>query len=168
MLILAPLGYEYVATHRTLRTIAEELAHRGWTALRLDYDGTGDSAGDQWDAGRVAAWRESAALGAAELRSMGHDDVSVIGLRLGATLALLEGRRMNARRIAAWAPVVSGRRYVRELRMLGLAIEPSEIRPDPEGAIARGRLRARCRARCTTCPRSTSPRWTPRRRRRCS
>jgi alpha-beta hydrolase superfamily lysophospholipase len=137
-LILPPLGYEYVTTHRTLRTLAEELARAGWTALRLDYDGTGDSAGDQWDAGRVAAWRESAARGAEELRSMGFEEVSVIGLRFGATLALLEASRMRAARVVAWAPVASGRRYVRELRMLGIPVEPSAVCPDPDGAITVG------------------------------
>ena len=62
-LILPPLGYEYMTTHRTLRTIAERVAAAGCCALRIDYDGTGDSAGDQWDAGRVAAWRQSVGHG---------------------------------------------------------------------------------------------------------
>jgi alpha-beta hydrolase superfamily lysophospholipase len=137
-LILPPLGYEYATTHRTLRTIAESLASAGWTALRLDYDGTGDSAGDQWDAERFAAWRHSVGFGVDELRRMGHEDVTVIGIRLGATLALLEGQRVRASRLVAWAPVVSGRRYVRELRVLGSVVEASSKRPDPDGAISLG------------------------------
>src|SRR5690348_13334892 len=78
-LILPPLGYEYATTHRTLRTLAESLATAGWAALRLDYDGTGDSAGDQWDADRVGAWRRSVAVGAAELRGLGYHEIVVIG-----------------------------------------------------------------------------------------
>jgi alpha-beta hydrolase superfamily lysophospholipase len=138
VLILAPVGYEFMTTHRTLRVLAEQLACAGWTAFRIDYDGTGDSAGDQWDVDRVAAWRASAALGAAELRNLGHEEVRVVGMRLGATLACLEAERIDAARVVAWAPVVSGRRYVRELRMLGLAVEASSLCPEPDGAITVG------------------------------
>ena len=117
----------------------------GRTALRLDYDGTGDSAGEQWDADRVAAWRGSVAYGADELRNMGHHDITVVGLRLGATLALLEASSLGATRLVAWAPVVSGRRYVRELRMLGIAVEPSVARPEPGGRGRGRRIRVRIR-----------------------
>ena len=80
----------------------------------------------------------SVALGVDELRRIGHDDIVLIGLRLGATLALLDALELRATRVVAWAPVVSGRRYVREIRMLGLAVEPSEVCPDPDGAITVG------------------------------
>ncbi len=39
--------------------VVEELAAAGFVALRFDYDGTGDSAGLQEDAGRVPAWLAS-------------------------------------------------------------------------------------------------------------
>jgi len=135
-LILPPLGYEYMTAHRTLRTIAEQLAAAGCTALRIDYDGTGDSGGDQWDPDRVAAWRQSVGHGVEELHRLGCDDVCIVGLRFGATLALLEAARANAQRVVAWAPVVSGRRYVRELRMLGIPADPSADRPDLEGTLS--------------------------------
>jgi alpha-beta hydrolase superfamily lysophospholipase len=119
-LIVPPVGYEYMTTHRTLRVLAETLASHGCDALRFDYDGTGDSAGDQWDPKRLAAWEESVRHGADELRRIGNDTILVIGLRFGATLALLEAANVDAARVVAWDPVISGRRFVRQLRMLGV------------------------------------------------
>jgi hypothetical protein len=49
VIVLPPTGYPYLCAHRALRVLAERLAERGHTVLRIDYDGTGDSAGDQWD-----------------------------------------------------------------------------------------------------------------------
>ena len=57
VVIVPPVGYEYWSSHRTLRTLAERLAENGCLALRFDFDGTGDSGGDQWDPARLEAWR---------------------------------------------------------------------------------------------------------------
>ncbi len=59
VLVVPPVGYEYWNSHRTLRTLAERLAEGGCRVLRFDLDGLGDSAGDQWDASRLEAWRGS-------------------------------------------------------------------------------------------------------------
>jgi pimeloyl-ACP methyl ester carboxylesterase len=118
ILILPPLGYQWWSTHRTLRVLAEQLAADGHLVARLDYDATGDSAGDQWDGDRVAAWRRSVADAVADLRAQGCERLQLVGVRLGATLALLDGQALGAATIAVWAPVASGRRWGRELRLL--------------------------------------------------
>jgi pimeloyl-ACP methyl ester carboxylesterase len=58
---------------------------------------------------------------------MGHDTIVLVGLRFGATLALLEAVNVGAAHVIAWDPIVSGRRYVRQLRMLSLNDEPSGV-----------------------------------------
>ncbi len=130
VLILPPVGYQYWSAHRTLRVIAERLAAAGHAVLRLDHDGTGDSAGDQWDPGRVAAWRAGARAGADELRAIGCERLVVAGARLGATLALLDGAELGAEAVVAWAPVASGRRYAKEIRLLSTAVPEAH---DPAG-----------------------------------
>jgi pimeloyl-ACP methyl ester carboxylesterase len=135
VLVAPPLGYQYWSSHRTLRTIAERLAGQGHTVLRIDYDATGDSAGDQWDAGRLGAWRASVGAGVAELRQLGARHVVLVGVRLGGTFALLDGGAHGADGVVAWAPVVSGKRYARELRLLGQAV-PADARTDAPGAVA--------------------------------
>ncbi|MGH2863711.1 MAG: hypothetical protein ACRDJX_00520 [Solirubrobacteraceae bacterium] len=131
VLILAPIGYPYWSSHRTLRVLAERLAGDGHLALRLDYDGTGDSAGDQWDPDRVAAWRISARAAVEELGRLGCRRIVLVGVRVGATFALLDGARLGADAVVAWAPVVAGRRYVREIRLISTAVPESGL---PSGA----------------------------------
>lgn len=120
VLLLAPVGYEWWSTHRTLRTVAERLAGAGHVVLRLDLDGTADSAGDQRDAARVDAWRASARHGAEALRALGCRRLTVVGVRLGGLLALVGGAALEAHAVVVWAPVLSGRRLVKELRMLSV------------------------------------------------
>lgn len=127
--ILPPLGYEYFTSHRTLRTLAEQLALAGHSVLRIDYDGTGDSAGDQWDEERVTAWRAGLAHAANALRGLGAETITVVGLRFGATVALIDAHEIAADAVVAWAPAEAGRRYVKELKLLGTPV------PDVDDAI---------------------------------
>jgi pimeloyl-ACP methyl ester carboxylesterase len=135
VLIVPPVGYEYWSSHRTLRVIAEGLAASGHLALRYDHHGTGDSSGDQWDPGRVVAWREGVRHAVAELRAMGAERVVIAGVRLGATLALLEGAEAGADLVVAWKPLVSGKRFSREVRLLSTTV-PGEAAPTE--AVAAG------------------------------
>jgi alpha-beta hydrolase superfamily lysophospholipase len=126
VVIASPLGYEYWSSHRSLRTLAESLARAGWHTLRFDWDGTGDSAGAADDPDRVAAWRASLAHAVAAMRAAGMQRVVLIGVRLGGTLALLDAAALGVDEIVACAPVPSGKRFVKELKLLGIA--------DPERA----------------------------------
>lgn len=128
VLVLPPVGYTYWPAHQTLRQISERLAAVGHHVLRLDYVGTGDSTGSQWDGDRVAAWRTSVREGGRALRTAGCERISVLGVQLGGLLALLEAAWLEADHVVAWAPVTDGPRFVRQLRMLG--------EPIPHGAPA--------------------------------
>lgn len=134
VLILAPVGYQYWSSHRTLRVLAERLAADGHLVLRFDYQSTGDSAGDQWDPHRLSAWRASVASAAAELRHLGSRRLVLVGVRLGATLALIDGASLAADAVVAWAPVASGRRYVRELRLLSSQVPAACLPSGVSGA----------------------------------
>jgi alpha-beta hydrolase superfamily lysophospholipase len=127
IVVVPAIGYQWWSTHRTQRALAERLAAQGHLVVRIDLDGTGDSAGEATDPGRLRAWRLGISAAVAQLRASGCETVSLVGTRLGGTLALLDGARHDADAIALWAPVVSGRRWARELRMLGEAV------PDGEG-----------------------------------
>jgi alpha-beta hydrolase superfamily lysophospholipase len=134
--VIAPaVGYEYWSSHRTLRTLAERLAGQGNCALRFDFDGSGDSAGDQWDPSRVQAWQMGVDLAAQALRNWGVSRLVVVGLRVGGTFALLRGSAVQADAVVAWAPVVRGRRYVSELKLLGLPVPETLGSPEGSGGI---------------------------------
>jgi alpha-beta hydrolase superfamily lysophospholipase len=113
-----PIGFEAMSAHRTYRHLAERLAAKGVPALRFDYDGTGDSSGRSDDPGRMSAWLGSVEAALHEIRSRaGVRQVALFGVRFGATLAMLaaaEDGRVDA--MISWAPVISGRAHVSELR----------------------------------------------------
>ncbi len=135
VLVLPPIGYAYWSSHRTLRVLAERLAMDGHVALRFDYDASGDSAGAQCDPDRVAAWRNSVRIAAAELRGLGCRRLVVVGVRLGGTFALLDGARLGADAVVAWSPVTSGRRYVRELKLMSTPVPDHGLAPGMDAAV---------------------------------
>lgn len=119
VLICPPLGHEQVHSHRALRHLAERLAGQGFAVLRLDYHGMGDSDGTDLEPRRFATWQANIRDAANWLQQQaGCDKVSLIGLRMGATLAALYAETHDVENLVLWAPLVKGRRYVRELGAL--------------------------------------------------
>ena len=120
VVMCAPFGHELMVSYRACRMLGERLAVAGFSVLRFDYDGTGDSAGDADEAGRVAAWQASVAHAAHEARRLsGASRVIYIGTRLGALLAAASAAQdPHAAALVLLAPVVSGRAYARELMAL--------------------------------------------------
>lgn len=113
-----PFGYDALCTHRGWRRLAERIAARGMPVLRFDYPGAGDSLGDEEDPVRVEAWIDSIVAAVRYLRERtGVQQVSLCGLRLGATLAALAGERIgDIDGLVLLSPALSGRDYLRELR----------------------------------------------------
>ncbi|WP_156376218.1 alpha/beta fold hydrolase [Methylobacterium sp. Leaf117] len=112
-------GFEQLAAHRPWRALAEGLAAAGCPTLRFDYPGEGDS-GDASDAGEVRVETCVAAIGQAVrfLReATGVTEVVLVGLRLGANLAVLTTRAEPVDRLVLLAPAATGRAYLREMRL---------------------------------------------------
>lgn len=120
IVMCAPLGYEQVHAHRNWRYLADALAGAGFRVLRFDYHGTGDSAGSDEDPERVTTWTANVRDALAYLRSSGCTKISLLGLRLGATLAAQVATLEEIDSLLLWAPVVHGRHYVREQKALSL------------------------------------------------
>jgi alpha-beta hydrolase superfamily lysophospholipase len=143
LVICNPFGYESICTYRSLRHFAEAAAAAGIPALRFDYDGTGNSAGDDREPGRLAAWVASVGHAVDALRR--HADVewiALLGVRLGALIAALAARRRDdVDGLVALAPVVAGKTHVRELRALQMTtplVEPpagARVEEDVQAAL---------------------------------
>ena len=112
-----PFGQEALRAHRCLRELAARLAEAGFHALRFDYSGSGDSAGEPGEA-RLEAWIEDAVSAVAEIRdSTGEARVVLVGLRLGAAVAALAARRAGgAAALVMWEPVTNGAAHLAGLR----------------------------------------------------
>lgn len=114
-----PLGYEAICAHSAYRVLAERLAEAGFATLRFDYAGTGDSAGDEREPGRMAAALASVQAAFAEARARsGAHETAVIGVQMGATLAAIAASaRGGVDSAVLWAPI-DGRTYVRQIRAM--------------------------------------------------
>lgn len=118
VLIVPPFGFEDVCAYRPLRFLGELFAAHGIPAMRFDLPGTGDSSGDALNSDLFDAWIHSIGHAADELRATaGVRDVAVLGLHMGAMLALAAAvRGTNVQDLILWGASSSGRSVVRELR----------------------------------------------------
>ena len=116
VVLCPPAPQEYMRTHMAFRKLAAMLVREGFHVLRFDYYGTGDSAGGSRE-GSLGEWRQNVVAAATDLEECsGATKVSLVGLRLGATLAALAP--VDAANLVLWEPVVDGRKYLDELRAI--------------------------------------------------
>lgn len=114
-------GFEQMAAHRPWRQLAGDIAAAGCPTLRFDYPGEGDSA----DPGelRIAGWVGSIRRAVRHLREeAGAEEIVLVGLRFGATLAALAAEVEPVDRLVLMAPFRTGRAYLREMRMRAQSI----------------------------------------------
>lgn len=139
--VLCPtVGHEQVHAHRGLRHLAEAFAAAGFPTLRFDYHGTGDSAGTEAQPERLATWVANVRDAASWLREQGCSQITLVGLRFGATLAALAATEKSVDALILWAPVVTGRAFVRELKTLSKMSGTSAELPESRGVEAGGFL----------------------------
>jgi predicted alpha/beta hydrolase len=139
LVICPPLFHELIAAHRSLRHLAEAATRAGMPALRFDYHGSGDSAGSDLDPHRLDAWIASVHTACEFLRQRsGVGAIALVGVRFGALLASLAAqRRFDVVGLVLWAPVPSGRAFLRELGALArLTAHDDLLAGLPEGAAS--------------------------------
>lgn len=114
-----PLARELTAGHYALEVLAERLAGAGMVAVRFDYAGTGDSAGDEGEPFQLGAWLASIDHAVDLARAHGATTISLVGLRSGALLAeIATARRGDVEALVLWDPFVSGKAFLRHERAL--------------------------------------------------
>ena len=138
--LLCPLfGWEDMLTYGVRREWAEYLARGGFTTLRIDFPGSGDSAGDPTDPGQLEAWTQAVDGAARWLRQAeGARQVAIIGMGLAGLVscrAALRGAPVDE--LILWSVPARGRTIVRELRAFSAfdvahALEDRESAPDSD------------------------------------
>ncbi|HEY4303865.1 MAG TPA: alpha/beta hydrolase [Gemmatimonadaceae bacterium] len=116
VLLCYPAQQEYRHSHWAFRKLAMQLASQGFHAMRFDYSGTGDSAGDMPETG-LERWTADIATAAAELRELsGLRKIALVGFRIGASLAVhATAKGLSIADLVLWEPVVEGRAYLSQL-----------------------------------------------------
>jgi amino acid adenylation domain-containing protein len=114
-----PLPPKYQLCYRAFQRLAVSLAGAGFDVLRFDYHGIGDSPGEPSEAS-VARWQADVQAALGWLRARNPDaPISLVGMRLGAALAVEAARRVGGvDRLVLWEPVVDGAAYLAELRCM--------------------------------------------------
>lgn len=113
-----PGPQEYMQSHYAFRLLAAQLARAGCSVLRFDWSGTGDSAGDSTSAS-FQQWRDDLQMALQELKDISSARrFSIVGFRLGATLAASTPLERPLEDLVLWEPVIDGRSYLAELRAM--------------------------------------------------
>jgi pimeloyl-ACP methyl ester carboxylesterase len=119
VVLCPPIGIEHQASYYTFRRTAELLCAAGIVALRFDYPGTGDSAGDLSVPQVASAWSDSVVDVTSFLRNLGVDRVGLVGMRVGANLVMASlGRMEPVDAVLLWDPTPSGRHFLRSQQAL--------------------------------------------------
>lgn len=121
----SPLAEEKLWAHRLLVNFARLLARRGYSVLRFDYRGSGDSEGDFQDVTIETMISDThAAVSTLKERIGSLRAVNLLGLRLGASVAALAAAAMDqVKALVLWEPVVDGEAYARALLRINLATQ---------------------------------------------
>jgi alpha/beta superfamily hydrolase len=115
MLICQPTSHEYERCHRAMRQLAVQSAKKGLSAMRFDYLSTGDSAGICEELSLSGMRQDIQRAVDCCREKTGVDHLTLVGLRLGATVALQLTHTCSAiDSLVLYAPVFDGERLLTE------------------------------------------------------
>lgn len=122
ILYVAPFAEEMNKSRRMLAVLSENLAHQGVAFLILDLYGCGDSDGELKDAS-WKQWKDDLGAAFSWLRQRCDGPISLLGLRLGALLALdfIQDSTQEVAKLILWQPVLNGQQFLTQFLRLKLA-----------------------------------------------
>lgn len=120
VLVVPPFAEEMMRVRRMMSLQARKLSAIGIGTLILDLFGTGDSEGEFCDA-RWDIWRSDVGTAVNWLKSCQGEKISLLGIRLGALLAMDFVQRttnIDIDRTVLWNPVANGEKNLRDFLLL--------------------------------------------------
>jgi len=137
VLLCPSIGHEYIRSHWAMKRLANQLAKSGLPVLRFDYHGLGDSSLDCADVDSLELWQQDVVDASEELSfQSGCKSLQLVGLRMGAALAVLASRKIsNSSSLVLWEPVFQGERFLKNWRsmhdtILDLWVTPTQTIAD--------------------------------------
>lgn len=125
VLMCNPFGQEAIRAHRLYRILGERLRDSGCHVLRFDYFGTGDSAGDDEQFDIDGAVGDIVTVAELLRQRSGVRSICLLGLRLGASLAMLGSLRMRElpAGLLLLDPVCDATTYIDQMREAHLSTQ---------------------------------------------
>jgi pimeloyl-ACP methyl ester carboxylesterase len=118
LLVCPSIGHEYTRAYRAVQHLCEAAAGAGVPALQFDYSGVGDSAGE-FSRASLDVWIDDVLRAMAELvERSGARQITIVGLRFGAALAVEALRRAGpgvprpVKSVILWDPILSGGEFL--------------------------------------------------------
>ncbi len=128
VLVCSPIAQEHNRSYKPIRNFAKLLSNKGYHVLRFDFSGVGDSFGDLREL-KFTDWLEDVSLAYNELVDIsGVKKVSVFGVRLGGTLAVLSDKYESMEKVVLWEPIQKGGDYVVEMKNMHQQMLVDEMR----------------------------------------
>lgn len=135
-----PFAEEKLWTHRVYVSFARELAQEGYAVLRFDCMGHGDSDG-RFEKSSVETNISDirCAIGTLKKEVGTVEDIGLLGLRFGATLASLVAEdEPGIKWLVLWEPVINGSSYMREMLRINIATQSAvfkEVKNNSESLV---------------------------------
>ena len=120
-----PFAEEKLWTQRVLVNFARELAKHGYPVLRFDFMGHGDSEGNFEESSIETRLSDiDCAIDKIEVDIPDLKKIGLLGLRFGATLAVLAAERSKrVQKLILWDPIIDGEKYMHELLRINLTTQ---------------------------------------------
>ncbi len=124
IVLCAPFAEEKLWSHRVFVSFARLLVRKGYTILRFDYMGHGDSEGNFEDSSIKTRHSDIAqSVEILKTKAKVHQ-IGLVGLRLGATLAAISAEEIeNLDFLVLWEPVVKVEDYLQQCLRSNLATQ---------------------------------------------
>ncbi|MHB8893963.1 MAG: serine aminopeptidase domain-containing protein [Candidatus Geothermincolia bacterium] len=129
ILFCYPFGEERIRVHRLLVNYARILQEQGFTVLRFDYRGYGDSDGEFRNV-TVSTQQSDIGVAASHLRQApGVERLALLGIRFGATLAAVAANTVPAvSKLVLWEPVINVREFLYGKLRVNLSTQSTSYR----------------------------------------
>ena len=124
VVLCAPFAEEKLWSHRVFVDFARKLAKEGYTVLRFDYMGHGDSEGE-FENSTVATRLSDIKSSLAVIRKKSNvRKIGLLGLRLGAALAAISSESISdIEFLILWEPVIKVEAYLQQCLRSNLATQ---------------------------------------------
>ena len=116
---------EKLWSHRVFVNFARSAARAGYAVLRFDFMGQGDSDGNSEDCTIDSYITDlDAAIARLKVECPELENIALVGLRFGATLASIYAtRHADVSSVVLWEPVTDGHKYLQDLLRINLTTQ---------------------------------------------